>query len=304
VRFWNGESGQQVREPLEFETIISALALHAPSSTLIVAPYDAPVQVIDAATGDVRRALPLDENERIDRIDISPDGSRILTANGKGLVRIWDARLGVQVGHDMQHQRALTAAQFSADGSKILTASWDQTARVWDSQTQQPVSPVVRHEAAITSAALSCDGCLLLTGGDDDAARLWQVTTGIQLGPAIRFPGVVLTTEFGEDGRQCLAAHGAAHLMDLPTIQGSPEDIRRWLTVQTGVGVGEDGAIQVLDGPLWRSLCAQTSVAEAVGLPTIAQPIGSISAARADDSVPFAQIHRSFRPRPRQPEQP
>jgi WD40 repeat protein len=117
----------------------------------------------------------------------SPDGSRLLTLDGKD-IRLWPiagkgGESTVLRGHGGPVRTTL--ATFSADGSRVLTVSNDGSARIW------PVGdpPGVRGFRAgkrITNVAVSPDGKLLLATLGDGTARLWPVAGGapVELGAA------------------------------------------------------------------------------------------------------------------------
>ena len=48
-------------------------------------------------------------------------------------VRIWDAKMGVQIGSPLQgHAGYVFSVAFSPDGTRIVSGSYDMTVRVWD----------------------------------------------------------------------------------------------------------------------------------------------------------------------------
>jgi WD40 repeat protein len=91
------------------------------------------------------------------------------------------AALGLLAGQlmsqTMQHERAVTSAQFSPDGRWVVTASKDYTARVWDATTGRAVGEPMKHEGVVHSAQFSPDGHWVVTASEDNTARLWDVGT-------------------------------------------------------------------------------------------------------------------------------
>jgi hypothetical protein len=84
---------------------------------------------------------------------------------------------GQLVGQTMQHERAVTSAQFSPDGRWVVTASKDYTARVWDATTGRAVGEPMKHGGVVHSAQFSPDGRRVVTASEDNTARLWDVST-------------------------------------------------------------------------------------------------------------------------------
>ena len=84
---------------------------------------------------------------------------------------------GQLVGQTMQHEGAVTSAQFSPDGRWVVTASKDYTARVWDATTGRAVGEPMKHGGVVHSAQFSPDSRLVVTASEDNTARLWDVST-------------------------------------------------------------------------------------------------------------------------------
>jgi WD40 repeat protein len=79
------------------------------------------------------------------------------------------------VGQTMQHEGAVTSAQFSPDGRWVVTASKDYTARVWDATTGRAVGEPMKHGGVVHSAQFSPDGRRVVTTSEDNTARLSDV---------------------------------------------------------------------------------------------------------------------------------
>ncbi len=109
-------------------------------------------------------------------VDVSPDGSRLLTAANK-VVHLFEAATGRRCALLDGHKGPVCDARFSPDGSKIVTAgSWDQTARVFDAATGEclavlgkPEKDTVRKTMRALIGAL--DSELIAPGRRQDAVR-------------------------------------------------------------------------------------------------------------------------------------
>ncbi len=77
--------------------------------------------------------LPFDGNPIVTAV--SADGTRIVTADSSGLVRLWDAKT-LRPLHDAPGHRApVTHVELSPDGKRLLTWAPDKTVRLWDIAT-------------------------------------------------------------------------------------------------------------------------------------------------------------------------
>ena len=106
----------------------------------------------------------------------SPDGKRIVSASEDKSVRIWDVRLGVQLGNPIAgHKGGVRFATFSPDGKQIVSASGDGTIRIWDVQTGQQKGNMW-HSGIALFATYSPDGKLIMSMSRQKI-RVWDALT-------------------------------------------------------------------------------------------------------------------------------
>ncbi|MHC5020689.1 MAG: WD40 repeat domain-containing protein [Planctomycetota bacterium] len=67
----------------------------------------------------------------VQALDVSADGSKLVTGDWKGGVRFWSLPDGKLLGAGTGHTGRITAVHISADGTRAVTASGDGTARIW-----------------------------------------------------------------------------------------------------------------------------------------------------------------------------
>jgi WD40 repeat protein len=68
-------------------------------------------------------------------VAISPDGSRLLTGDGDGAVKLWDATTGDELKVFVGHTSRVNTVAISPDKSRVLTGDSDGTAKLWDATT-------------------------------------------------------------------------------------------------------------------------------------------------------------------------
>jgi WD40 repeat protein len=117
------------------------------------------------------------------------------------------------VGRPLAHQGSVNAVAYSPDGRMVLTGGYDRTVRFWETATGRPIGPPLLHDDSVADAVFSPDGQLVLTGSFDRTARIWRVPS---------------------------------------TVAGSPERIRVWIEVITGLELDEEAVIRFLDAPAWQ----------------------------------------------------
>jgi WD40 repeat protein len=133
---------------------------------------------------------------------VSPDDRFVVTADRKGVVKVWDLASRQQVailpGHTDEVQRAV----FSPDGRTLATCSKDQTVRLWDVATWSKRKCLRGgHELTVTSVAFSPDGKLLASAGRDRRIVLWELPQGRPVRSWQAHANVVHDLTFTPDGR-------------------------------------------------------------------------------------------------------
>ncbi len=131
----------------------------------------------------------------------SPDGRSILTGDGDGIARLWDAGTGQLVRLFAGHTDKLWRVTFSPDGDAVLAGRSDRTARLWETATGQELHSLSGHAGPVRGVAFSPDGLYILTGSDDRTARIWDATNGRELRSLTGHTALVSGVAFSPDGR-------------------------------------------------------------------------------------------------------
>jgi eukaryotic-like serine/threonine-protein kinase len=150
-------------------------------------------------------------------VTYSPDRQTALTADGRGVARLWDVSTGQPRGAPILHPWAIRASAFSPNGRRVAVASHDRpfaqggststSCRLYDAATGWPVSPPLDHPNWVACLAFSPDGTVLATGSYDGAVRFWDAGSGRPLGPPLVQPDIVLHLAYSPDGRTLAVGH-------------------------------------------------------------------------------------------------
>jgi WD40 repeat protein/serine/threonine protein kinase len=224
----------------------------------------------EARIWDVARFQPIGEPMRhgasIQTAVFSPDGTRLATASYDKTARIWDAQTQKAIGEPLAHQAYVWSVEFSPDGNRVLTGSFDGTAQIWDGHTGRPIGEPMKNTDMIYGATFSGDAAMVLTFGRSRSARLWDATTSRPLGEPLKHDDEIFDAAF-LPGRPVIAtasADGTARLWSIPSpMLGTPERLDEEMTVLTGMELGSDDIIRLLDVPTWKRRRAALNAPEA-----------------------------------------
>lgn len=182
-------------------------------------PGETAVQIWSVEPG-VPPLPPLVHSNRIEHLEFSPDGKRlIVSANEqrkiqeggraaiipvKGAAWIWNAFNAKLVAGPLAHDIGVWSASFNPAGNRALTVGGDRTARVWDAATGAPTAQPLKHPSPIFRAAFSPDGSLIMTVSDK-AIYTWNAQSGDGPLLTLQFAGNILAAQFTIDSKLIVA---------------------------------------------------------------------------------------------------
>ncbi|MDU0353242.1 hypothetical protein RS130_04235 [Paraglaciecola aquimarina] len=177
---WNLTDG----EPEGFwridEASIRDVAVANFASGILVGRSNGKVMFFEPKTG--RRIEFLGHQEKVNSVDLSPNGFYALTGGNDYLAYLWDTRTG-QVLHKFSHSSRVTKVALDDQGRYAFTADSKRDAKIWDLVTGKEVSNLqyLARQRIFTTAAFSADGKYLLTGSPAKRVNLWAVESGKEL---------------------------------------------------------------------------------------------------------------------------
>lgn len=113
-------------------------------------------------------------------VDVSADGSMVLTGSFDFTARLWDFGSQTERAVLDAHAGPVTNVAFLPDNRRGVTTSDDGTAIVWDLETAEPIHVLEGHGHKVMAVSVSPDGKQLVTGGWDSTVRLWSLADGSQ----------------------------------------------------------------------------------------------------------------------------
>jgi WD40 repeat protein len=169
LRFWDISSGRQLR----------VVAGNPPAWALVGPVYRPPHHIKDVA--------------------YAPDGKALATADGSGLIRIWDAATGKELRQLQGHPQWAEAVAFSPDGKQLASGSETGGIRLWNLATGREARQIKAYRKG--PLFFTPSGKELINGN-----RVWDVASAKEVR---RFGGAeeaVLVRAQSPDGRLVMAS--------------------------------------------------------------------------------------------------
>jgi WD40 repeat protein len=170
-----------------------ALAFTLDGSAVAASDAADTVTVYEIPSGKPRLSLRHPNREGVTAVAVSPDGSRLATADpgDTGRVRVWDLKSGGRLA-EWPGQGPVA---FRPDGT--LVGRRGDAVAVWDVKADKPLREI---DAGALTFAVSPDGKRLATAGWRTRIRLWDIETGKEQPPARADTGEVLSLTPAADG--------------------------------------------------------------------------------------------------------
>ncbi len=115
--------------------------------------------------------------DKIRAVAISNKGRFVLLGLGSGLVIFIDMNTGRRIEFTAHRQEAIASVDLSANGVWAFTGGNDYRAILWNTKTAQPLH-LFEHETRVTKLALAPDGTKAFTSGTLGNAHIWNAATG------------------------------------------------------------------------------------------------------------------------------
>lgn len=162
------------------ESSIRDIAVSNQGRGILVARGNGKVMFFEPVTG--RRLEFLGHQEKVNSIDISPNGFYALSGGNDYVAYLWDTRTG-QVIHKFTHTSRVTKVALDDKGRFAFTADSKRQARIWDLTTGEELSSLryLARQRIFSTAVFSEDGKHLLTGSPSKRMNLWSVADGSEL---------------------------------------------------------------------------------------------------------------------------
>lgn len=151
------------------------------------------------------------DHDHLSAVRFLPDGKRLATASGIGVVRVWDLATARQT-HTFVNGNVAHSLGVGPDGRVLLVGSEDGSLALWDLPTSSLVKKWTAHAKAVHGAEISPDGTIAASGSDDGTIGIWELPSGRRVRTLTGHASWVGRVKFSPDGRRLLSAGADATL--------------------------------------------------------------------------------------------
>ena len=109
---------------------------------------------------------------------LTPDGRRLITGHGDGVVCSWETAAGHLLRRERFCELAVAGATFSPDGSRLAVwSSFPRRLQTWDAIQLRPLATNEFPRRTLFALAFAPEGNRLAVGGDMMTLKLWSTPT-------------------------------------------------------------------------------------------------------------------------------
>ena len=177
---WNIKSGQAEGYWKVRESSIRDIAGSNNGSHLLIGKSNGTVLHVTLSSG--RRLEFLGHQEKINSVDMLPNGRIAISGSNDFVAYVWDTLSG-QVIYRFNHPSRVTKVALDPRGRYAFTADSKKAAFIWDLKTGKRVGNLkyTNRQEIFSSVQFSPDGQQLLTGAPSRKVSLWDIHSGKRL---------------------------------------------------------------------------------------------------------------------------
>ncbi|MFT6194714.1 MAG: WD40 repeat protein [Cognaticolwellia sp.] len=177
---WNIKNGQSEGYWSITESSIRDVAVANNGDYLLVGQSNGKVVHITIVNG--RRLEFLGHQERINAVDMLPNGRVAISGSNDFVAYVWDTVSG-QVIYRFNHPSRVTMVALDPKARYAFTADSKKSANIWDLKTGELISKLkfFNRQEIFSAVQFSPDGTKLLTGAPSRKVSVWDIATGKRL---------------------------------------------------------------------------------------------------------------------------
>lgn len=174
---WNMKTGQSEGYWKVRESNIRDIAISNNGDNLLIGKGNGTVVHVSVDTG--RRLEFLGHKEKINTVDMMPNGRVAMSGGNDFIAYVWDTETG-QVVYQFNHTSRVSKVALDSLGRFAFSADSMKSAHVWDLKTGKLLTTLQgtkRHEV-FSTVRFSPDGKTLVTGAASSKVSVWDIANG------------------------------------------------------------------------------------------------------------------------------
>lgn len=174
---WNMNTGQSEGYWQVRESNIRDIAISNNGDYLLIGKGNGVVVHVSVDTG--RRLEFLGHKEKINSVDMMPNGRVAMSGGNDFIAYVWDTVSG-QVIYQFNHTSRVSQVALDNQGRYAFSADSMKSAHIWNLKTGGLITKLKgtkRHEV-FSSVSFSPDGKTLVTGAASSKVSVWDIATG------------------------------------------------------------------------------------------------------------------------------
>jgi len=174
---WNIKTGQSEGYWKIRESNIRDIAISNNGDYLLIGKGNGTVVHVSVDTG--RRLEFLGHKEKINSVDMMPNGRVAMSGGNDFIAYIWDTTSG-QVIYQFNHTSRVSKVALDPQGRFAFSGDSMKSAHIWNLKTGELISTLKgtkRHEV-FSSIRFSADGKTLVTGAASSKVSVWNIASG------------------------------------------------------------------------------------------------------------------------------
>jgi len=174
---WNMKTGKSEGYWKVRESNIRDIAISNNGDYLLIGKGNGTVVHVAVDTG--RRLEFLGHKEKINTVDMMPNGRVAMSGGNDFIAYVWDTVTG-QVVYQFNHTSRVSKVALDPQGRFAFSANSMKSAHIWDLKTGKLIATLQgtkRHEV-FSSVSFSPDGKTLVTGAASSKVSVWDIATG------------------------------------------------------------------------------------------------------------------------------
>lgn len=177
---WNMKTGKSEGYWKVRESNIRDIAIANEGKYLLIGKGNGTVVHVNTQNG--RRLEFLGHKEKINSVDMLPNGRIAMSGGNDFIAYVWDTVSG-QVIYKFNHPTRVSKVALDAKGRFAFSAGSMKIANIWDLKTGKLISQLqgTKRQEVFSSVSFSNDGKIMITGAASKKVSVWEIATGKRL---------------------------------------------------------------------------------------------------------------------------